>query len=397
MIVWQILFWTACGLTLYCYAGYPFLLALLCKRRSQRPEATQSPARDEWPMVSLVIAAYREEAVIMQRLNNALLCDYPADRLEILIGCDGNEDATGELVRSCPDSRVRLLQFDQRRGKPSVLNDCVAQARGDILVFSDANTFFEPDAIRRLIAHFDDAEIGGVCGKLLLVDPETGGNVDGLYWRYENFLKECEGRLGALLGVNGAIYAMRRSLYQPIPPETIVDDFLIGMRIHLKGSRLTYDPAAIATEESAPGIDAEFHRRARIGAGGFQSLVWLWPLLSPTRGRVALAFWSHKVLRWFCPLLLVVALASNVVLINQPLYQVTFALQLAFYCGALLGRFVAGGSLPARLSRLPTMFVSMNAALLVGFVRWLRGQQKAAWKRTDRTDEMVEREPAGSA
>ncbi|MFG0335646.1 MAG: glycosyltransferase family 2 protein [Maioricimonas sp. JB049] len=396
MIVWQILFWTACGLTLYCYVVYPVLLALLCRRRAPLPVTPPARARDEWPMVSLIIAAYREEAVIMQRLNNALLCDYPADRLEILIGCDGNEDATGELVGTCGDSRVRLLQFDRRRGKPSVLNDCVAQARGDILVFSDANTFFEPDAIRRLVRHFDASEIGGVCGKLLLIDPETGGNVDGLYWRYENFLKEREGRLGALLGVNGAIYAMRRSLYQPIPPETIVDDFLIGMRIHVQGARLIYDPAAIATEESASGIDAEFHRRARIGAGGFQSLVWLWPLLNPARGSVAFAFWSHKVLRWFCPLLLVIALACNALLLDQPLYQATLVLQLMFYAGALLGRFVAGRSLLARLSRLPAMFVSMNAALLVGLFRWLRGRQKAAWKRTDRSDELAERTPAGT-
>lgn len=402
MIALQILFWTALGLTVYTYAIYPLLLVVLCRlqqpRRVASPQMTAPCDPDrEWPMVSLIIAAYREEAVILQRLNNALLCDYPADRLEILIGCDGNEDATGELVASCPDARVRLLQFEQRRGKPSVLNDCVAQARGEILVFSDANTFFEPDAIRQLVRHFDDPGTGGVCGKLLLIDPETGGNVDGLYWRYENFLKEREGQLGALLGVNGAIYAMRRSLFQPIPSETIVDDFLIGMRIHQQQARLIYDATAVATEESAPDIDAEFHRRARIGAGGFQSLAWLWPLLSPARGNVALAFWSHKVLRWFCPMLLVVALLSNLLLLDRPLYQVTLAAQLLLYVAALLGKSIGGASLPARLSRLPAMFVSMNAALLVGFVRWLSGRQRAAWKRTDRSDEATAKKPVETA
>lgn len=384
------LFLASVGLITYCYVGYPLVLWLMTRLRRNRPTGAapalpQDP--QQVPFVSLVIAAYREESVILQRIFNALLTDYPADRFEVIIGCDGNEDLTGDLVRTVEDSRVRLMQFEHRRGKPSVLNDCVEAARGDIVVFSDANTFYEPRAIRRLVRHFVDPTVGGVCGQLKLIDPETGNNVDGMYWKYENFLKKAEGEWGALLGANGAIYALRRSLWKPIPPHALIDDFLIGMRIHMSGHRLLFDAEAVATEEAAPNMGDEFHRRTRIGAGGFQSLTWLWPLLNPAYGRVAFAFWSHKVLRWFCPFSMAVALAANVFLLHEPVFQAMFVLQLLLYSAALIGRRTAGRGIAARSLRLVSMFVDMNVALLCGFWRWLRAPQGGTWKRTARTAE----------
>ncbi|MGH7200079.1 MAG: glycosyltransferase family 2 protein, partial [Planctomycetaceae bacterium] len=205
----------------------------------------------------------------------------------------------------------------------------------------------------------------------------------------ENFLKRCEGRCDALLGVNGAIYAVRRDGYRPIPPQTIVDDFLIGMRLHLDGLKLIYDETALAREETPANADAEFARRARIGAGGFQSLRWLWPLLDPRRGRIALAFWSHKLLRWCCPLLLLVAVVANVLLSGERFYLRWLLVQECFYLAALAGLWCLRGRGRWRAARLPGLFVSLNAALAVGFVRWLRGTQKSAWKRTARTPEEV--------
>jgi cellulose synthase/poly-beta-1,6-N-acetylglucosamine synthase-like glycosyltransferase len=398
MMLLELTFWTALGLIAYCYLGYPLLLAAWTSVSRSRP-ADRGPsgcgghrsARDEWPFVSLIIAAYKEESIILQRVQNALEMDYPADRLEILIGCDGNEDTTGDLVRTVDDPRVRLLQFPQRRGKPSVLNDCIDQARGEILAFSDANTFWNRDAMKTLVRHFDGEQVGGVCGQLLLTDPETGANVDGLYWRYENFLKRCEGRLGTLLGVNGAIYAIRRDLWEPIPANSIVDDFLIGMRVHLHRRKLLFEESAIAHEESAPTMQAEFHRRARIGAGGFQSLGWLLPLLNPLRGRVACAFWSHKVMRWFCPLLMLTVFVSNAFLLTTLTYQLLFIGQCLFYLGAVAGRYVPGRGIGSRMVRLTSMFLSMNLALAVGFWRWLGNRQSGAWKRTARTGERTRR------
>lgn len=388
----QVLFWLASGMVIYSYVGYPIILCLLAKFKGRRPNsdsaAEGAKPLEEYPFVSIIIAAYKEESVILERLNNAVSLDYPADRYEVLIGCDGNEDTTGELVNTFDDSSIKLCQYPQRRGKPSVLNDTVPQAKGDLIAFSDANTFWEPDALKRLVSHFENPEVGGVCGQLCLTDPHTGENVDGMYWKYENVLKRWEGQIGALLGVNGAIYAIRKELWEEIPANSIVDDFLIGMRVHLKGSQLLFDEKAIANEESAPSIGAEFHRRARIGAGGFQSLCWLSSLLSPKYGYTAFAFWSHKVARWLCPAFLAVAFVTNLFLINQPLYQATMILQCCFYAIAMIGRYVVGNGKAVRITRLTTMFTEMNLALTVGFLRWASNRQSGAWKRTERQAEV---------
>jgi cellulose synthase/poly-beta-1,6-N-acetylglucosamine synthase-like glycosyltransferase len=384
----ELVCWVSAGVVLYSYGVYPLLIGLTARLWPRRPIAVPLDERVEWPFVSLVIAAYREERVIRERIENALAMDYPADRLEVLVGVDGDLDRTGEIIREYTDPRIRLVQFPQRRGKPSVLNDCLTQTRGAIVAFSDANTFWQPDALRRLVIHFDEPRVGGVCGQLLLTDPVTGENVDGLYWKYENYLKRCEGRCGALLGANGAIYAIRRELWSEIPASTIVDDFLIGMRIHLAGRCLDFEELAVAHEESAPHLKAEFQRRARIGAGGFQSLGWLLPLLSPSRGVVAWAFWSHKVLRWLCPVFLVALLVANLGLLNLPGYGWLLLGQIGFYLLALLGNYWPGRSLPSRCLRLTTMFTSMNLALLAGLWRWLRNAQSGAWQRTARTAEL---------
>ncbi|MDB5334959.1 MAG: glycosyl transferase family 2 [Planctomycetaceae bacterium] len=380
------IFWVCASGVLYAYVGFPILVWGI-SRFYQNPVdvANEQASPTEWPMVSLVIAAYKEEKVILPRLVNATLLDYPAEKLEILVGVDGSEDCTGDLVREFVDSRVRLIQYPVRRGKASVLNDTVPQARGEIIVFSDANTMTQPNSIKQLVRHFAESQVGAVCGKLELIDAASGQNVDGIYWKYENFIKGCEGRINALLGVNGGIYALRKELYEPIPTNAIVDDFLIGMRVHLRGRRLIYDPSAVALEETPDTIGQEFQRRSRIGAGGFQSLQWLWPLLSPTYGWVSFAFWSHKIYRWMCPLLMVGALATNIALASQPIYLTLLICQLAFYLIAGVGLGWLTGNRMPRALRLPAMFVSMNAALLVGLWRSLRGIRGGTWKRTERT------------
>ncbi len=389
----QFIFWLAVGGVAYCYVGYPLVLCLLAKIFGQHhrsgPASVEVENGEDYPFVSIVIAAYKEESVILQRLQNALIMDYPADRYEVLVGCDGNEDTTGDLVKTFHDSRIRLCQYPQRRGKPSVLNDTVPQARGEIIAFSDVNTFWERDALKRLVSHFKSESVGGVCGQLKLTDPHTGENVDGMYWKYENVLKRWEGQLGALLGVNGAIYAIRAELWEPIPPNSIVDDFLIGMRLHLKRRELIFDENAIANEESAPTMNAEFHRRARIGAGGFQSLCWLTPLLNPKYGSIAFSFWSHKVLRWHCPIFMATAFLVNLGLLTSPIYRVTMILQCVFYGISIIGRHIPGSGRASRLTRLLTMFTEMNLALSVGFWRWMSHQQSGAWKRTARSNELV--------
>jgi cellulose synthase/poly-beta-1,6-N-acetylglucosamine synthase-like glycosyltransferase len=382
-----ILFWTALGLVAYAYLGYPLLiwgLAHALGRKRTPPQASDSTL----PSVSLLISALNEEKWIGQRIANALAQDYPSDRLKIVIASDGSSDRTAPIVQQLArrhPGRVVLHEFESRRGKANVLNAIVPQLEGEIVVLSDANTFFDVTAVRNLARWFTSQRVVAVCGKLHLVDPETGGNVDSLYWRYENFLKEQEGRLDALLGANGAVYAIRRCQFVPIAPDTIIDDFVIPLVTRLRyGGSIVYDADAVATEETPPSVGDEFRRRARIGAGGFQCLARLWPLALPSSGWTSLAFVSHKVLRWIAPLLLVVAFATNLFLLGQPLYQWLFALQVLFYAAAGIGHLIPGSGTLPRMLRLTTLFASMNAALAVGFWRWLAGTQQATWQRTAR-------------
>lgn len=377
-------FWICAGLVIYAYAGYPLLIWALSRALGRRAEPP-SIDDEELPNVSLVLAAYNEEAVIEDRLRNALSMDYPAEKYEVIVGSDGSADRTADLVRQFTDRGVRLLDYVQNRGKASVLNETIAEVRGEIILLSDANTHIDPAAARALVRWFRDPRVGAVVGRLVLVDAASGRNADGMYWKYETFLKRCEGRLGALLGANGAIYALRRELYVPIPPSTIVDDFVIPLLAKLRtGCRIIYDCEAIAVEETAPDLGAEFHRRARIGAGGFQSIGMLWRLLDPRRGWVAFTFLSHKILRWLCPFFLIGALVANVLLWHEPLYRLLLAAQAVFYLGPLIVTVIPDRARVARPLRLAAMFTSMNAALLVGFWRWLSGGQRAAWKRTAR-------------
>jgi cellulose synthase/poly-beta-1,6-N-acetylglucosamine synthase-like glycosyltransferase len=381
-------FWVGAALVVYTYAVYPVLIWALSRLFGRRPEIADV-GDDELPTMSMVLAAYNEEAVIDDRIRNALEMDYPREKLELVIGSDGSTDRTAEIVRRYADRGVRLLNYARNRGKASVLNDAVAAARGEILLMSDANTQIEPWAGRRLAAWFRDPRIGAVVGRLVLTDPETGQNADGLYWKYETFLKKSEGRLGALLGANGAIYSIRRELFTPIPAETIIDDFVIPLLAKIRsGCEIVYDPTAAAHEETAPDMVGEFHRRARIGAGGFQSIGMLRELLDPRQGWVAFTFLSHKILRWFCPFFLVGMLAASLLLWERPFFRACVIAQFAFYLISIVTPLLPARVRVPSLLRLASMFTGMNAALFVGFLRWLTGRQKGAWRRTPRASEV---------
>jgi cellulose synthase/poly-beta-1,6-N-acetylglucosamine synthase-like glycosyltransferase len=282
-----------------------------------------------------------------------------------------------------------VLAFPNRRGKTAVLNDTLTNhIRSDVVVLSDANTVNGPDSVRHLAEWFRDPSIGVVCGRLVLTDPSSGKNVDSLYWKYETFLKKCESRLGALLGSNGGIYAIRRSAFTRMPDNTLVDDFVLPLLIRERtGCRIVYDKHAVAFEETPAAMASEFHRRARIGAGGFQSLGILKGLLHPRHGWVAFTFLSHKVLRWLCPLLLIGALIASIALVAiDPTYYWLLAAQLAFYAMSLISGWIPERPRFLRLARLPAMFTMMNAALFVGFLRWMRGPGNGTWRRTARAE-----------
>lgn len=376
-------FWCSATGVVYTYLGYPIVIYGFSRLFGRAPAAT--PVVDgALPRVALLIAAYNEAEVIEQRIVNALALDYPGDRLQIVIASDGSQDATAEICRRYT-GRVRLLDFPQRRGKAAALNAAVAELDADIIVFSDANTSMDIQAVRRLAEWFVNPKAGAVCGRLVLTDPRTGRNVDSVYWRYETFLKRCEGRLDGPLGANGAIYAIRRSLFVPLPPGTLVDDLLVPLSAKLKyGCRIDYDPRAVAFEESAPDLRGEYHRRARIGTGALQAITTLWPLLGPRYGWTAFAFWSHKIFRWACPLFMIAAFVSCMLLAGDGLYRGLLFAQVIFYALCALGANIRTTNRVARFLRVFSLFASMNVALLIGFLRWFAQRQNGTWTRTQR-------------
>ena len=379
-----IAFWLSAGVVIYAYLGYPvlvFLLSRLCGRSLAPPILRES----DLPTVSLLIAAHNEASIIRERIENALAMDYPADKLRIAIASDGSDDSTADICRSY-EPRIRAMIFPSRRGKPATLNDAIGMLDSGIIVLSDANTMMDAQAVQRLARWFADPTIGAVCGRLVVSDPKTGRNADGVYWRYETFLKLCEARLGGPLGANGAIYALRRSLFSPLPDGTIVDDFVLPLTAKLRsGCRIVYDAQAVAFEESAPDLGGEFRRRVRIGIGCFQSLGMLWPLLSPRHGWTCFTFWSHKIARWNCPFAMLGALATAAALAAHPFYGIALALQLAFYTFCLLAAVLPPANRLFSLARVFPLFAGMNLALLVGFVRWVRGGHTGIWRRTARS------------
>ena len=367
----------AFALLFYTYFGYPVALWALTRLMRSNPDSPQEAV--EWPTVSILISAYNEEAIIAERVENLLALDYPSERLEILIGSDGSADRTADIVKSY--SQVRLLSFSQRRGKASVLNDLVAAARGDIVVLTDANTFFASDAVRRLVHTLLRRPYGSVAvGQLELRSPSERGNLDGSYWRFETWIKTLESRVGSLLGANGAIYAFRRERYQPLPPEAIVDDFLIPMLMRLRfGDRIFFVPEARAWERSPDEVVDEFRRRVRIGAGDFQALKWTWQLLLPWKGMIALTYFSHKVLRWLGPWFMLSALVGSLVLIGKPIFTVLLIAQLVFYGLALVGKLLRPLPAVGRLASAARYFVVLNAGLFCGLLRLVSGAARPTW------------------
>lgn len=383
------IFWACAALVLYAYIGYPIVL-LICSRMFGRVPKPPVLDRSALPSVSMIIAAHNEEAVLAERIQNALDSDYPRDRFEVVVASDGSVDRTVEIARQFEERGVRVLNYPVRRGKASTLNDAIQTASGSVIVLSDANTMTDPSALHCLVRWLQCSEVGAVCGRLILTDPVSGKNADGLYWKYENFLKACEGRLRALLGANGAIYALRRNQFSPIPQNTIVDDFVVPLLANLHTNRyMIYDADAVAREETASNVATEFRRRARIGAGGWQAMGILWPLLDLRRGWIAFSFISHKLLRWLCPFFLLGALGTNLALIGRPFFRDLLYAQIVFYTAAIAGQAVSGKALPIRILRLTNMFLMMNAALLVGFFRWAGRPQSGMWSRTPRTSDCI--------
>jgi cellulose synthase/poly-beta-1,6-N-acetylglucosamine synthase-like glycosyltransferase len=372
----EIIFWVAAGLIVFAHLGYPLLLRGLVAVFGE-DEAAPDPDGD-LPTVSLIVAAYDEEGVIERKVANARALDYPQGRLEIIVASDGSTDRTAELARSAGADLVLELP---RGGKVASLNAAVGRARGVILAFSDANSFWRPDALRRLIARFADERVGYACGQVRFVGGE-GGNQEGLYWRYEMAVRRMESRLAGITAGNGGIYAVRREAYIELDPSRGQD---IGFPFELtkRGWRAVYEPTAVAEEKMAPTVEGEFRRKRRM-MWGLWDVMLKWGMLDP-RGygpAYALEIYSHRLLRYLTPWLHLVAFAVNVALLGDgAFYAVTMALQLALLAGAVLGRFS-----PLLPFRIAYYYVTVTASIAVGLWDRLRaGAVPIGWEKVEGT------------
>lgn len=384
MHVATVLFWVAWIFILYTYCLFPVLLAAYARIFGRQPASPQDRVPECLPRVAMVVAAYNEKLVMPAKLANTCALDYPKDRFQLLVGCDGSADGTGELLEASELPWLRCFRFPVRRGKISVLNDLVAHTNADIIVMSDANTMFAPDAVRTMVRHFQNPKVGCVSGELLL-EQDGGVSGEGLYWRYEGWIKRSESRLGFLIGCNGGIFALRKELYEPLPSSTVVEDFVLTLRVLEMGREVRFEPDARGIEPPAPTARAEMVRKIRIGAGGFQALGLTSALLHPRYGRIAFAFWGHKLLRWFVPFFLLIGLCANAALATLPGYREFFVLQML---GAMVAFWVynlrPGKSAP-RWTRPISYFYLMNYALFQGFFRFVFGTQRVTWERAAHT------------
>ena len=383
MTALEFLLWGSIAVVFYAYAGYGAAIWLV-SRVVSRPVRRS----DHLPPVTLLVAAFNEEDVIGQKIENTFALDYPPELLEILIVADGSSDGTCAAVERYADRGVRLLYQPERRGKNHAVNRAVPMAKGEIVVFSDANAWFEPDALKMLVRNFGDPDVALVAGEKRVSDGDGEGTVgagEGLYWRYESWLKRLDSRVSSVMGAAGEIFAIRKALYEPPAADAIIEDFMLSMGLVKDGWRVVYEPKAVAIEEASPNAAEEFKRKVRIVAGGWQAVVRLWPLLTPMHGLVAFQYVSHRVLRWVAvPFLLPAILVLNLALAAQPLYQALLGLQAAFYTLAAVGWALERRGLTWKPAYLPFFFVFLNWAAACGAWRFWTKTQAVTWEKVRR-------------
>ena len=380
-MIWvEVVFWVCVVLTVYTYVGYAALLLVLPKRR-----AAESATDEYNPQVTLIIAAYNEEAFIGEKIENSLsIIDSHFD-FKVVVVSDGSEDETNKIVGGFSDSRLTFIPLHKRGGKANALNRALEVVGGDYVVFTDANVFLESNAISKLLQRFADPNVGAVTGLVELEALESSEPLgEGAYMKYERLIQQLESSFWSVAGVDGALFAARRSLVSTIPGDTVLDDFLIGTNVALDGKRIVYEPLARAVEQVPAKVAQEFRRKTRIAAGCFQYLARLELrsfFTSPMRFQFA--FISHKVIRWYVPFLLVGALFTNLFLWDEVVYRFTLYGQLLLYALASVAHFVHSLR-TVSVFYVPYYFVAMNAAMFVGWVRHKRSAQTVTWRRVDR-------------
>ncbi|MBE7171068.1 MAG: glycosyltransferase family 2 protein [Williamsia sp.] len=388
-------FWINLFIVFYTFAGYGIVLYFLVKlKKLFAGRKVLVYNLDNLPTLTLIVAAYNEEDIIEEKIRNTLSLHYPADKLHFIFVTDGSSDRTPDLVR--PHTRIRLMHTPERRGKIVAMHRAMQQVTTGIAVFTDANTHLNKDALINLARHYADRQVGAVSGekrvRVSRVSDATAG--EGFYWKYESLLKKWDSELFSVVGAAGELFSVRTDLYEPVPSDTIVDDFMISLQIAAKGYRIVYEPDAYAMEDSSANTKEELKRKIRIAAGGMQSILRLTSLLNPFKHPVlSFQYISHRVLRWtitpFC-MILVLLLNIGIVFYNdQPLYRVLLGAQLLFYVLAFAGWMFERREIKVKPLFVPFYFCLMNYAVIMGIKRYFSKQQSAAWDKAKRKEAVV--------
>jgi poly-beta-1,6-N-acetyl-D-glucosamine synthase len=373
----EIFFWFFIFLILYCYFGYPFVLFILGIFFRKKPKKEEI-----FPTVSLLIPVYNEEKVIQKKIENSLGLDYPKDKLEIIVASESN-DKTNEIVKNYEKNGVKLFAYEGREGKQYTIYRTIPHCKGEIIVLTDANGIFEKDALRKLVRNFADKRIGCVSGLLKYVNVlnDSFGENEGIYWKYETFVKKLESNLFSLLGANGSIYAFRRELYKPISPYR-GDDFDLPIRIALQGYGVILEPEAISEEEVYLTSIANFKRKVVIAGWHFVgALILLKESIIKFKPLLFFELISHKILRWLVGYFLIFIFLSNLFLLKNPLYFILFTLQIVFYLLTILGYLLEKKQKVNKLINLIYYFCVVNLASLIGVSKAIFGLQNPTWEK----------------
>jgi len=392
MAVLKVLFWLFTAIIIYSYVGYGLLIYILLKLRNLFFGKRKTHYDPEFqPEVTLVVALYNEEKIVEAKISDTFKIDYPSDKFKIIFITDGSSDKTPEIIKRY--SGITLLHEDERRGKIAAINRAMNYVKTPIVVYCDANTFLNKNCIKNIVRHYQDPEVAAVSGEKKIVDmystDHAAGAGEGIYWKYESFLKKADSDFYTVVGAAGELFSMRTDLYEPVDPNILLDDFILSMNLCKQGYRVVYDPEAFSSELPSASIKDEQKRKIRIGAGGIQSVLMLLPLLNIFKyGKLSFQYISHRVLRWIvCPPLLPLVYLLNAIIYFQThenLYLVMLLLQTAFYLAAFAGWLFTLKNIKVKLLYIPYYFVFINVAMYFGFFRFINKTQSVLWEKANR-------------
>jgi len=386
----KIVFWISLFIVFYTFFGYGILMYFLIKiRRAVKGKRAIAEKGSYTPTLTLMIAAYNEADIMEEKIKNTLALQYPADKFSIIIVTDGSSDATPDIVARYP--QIKLMHKPERAGKIAAMHRAMKEVTSEIAVFTDANTFLNDDAMLYIARHYADEKVGCVSGEKKVVADDVADATagEGFYWKYESTLKKWDAELYTVVGAAGELFSIRTSLYQPVPPDTILDDFMISLVVAAQGYRIAYEPLACAIENGSESIGEELKRKIRIAAGGIQSILRLKQLMNPFKNFVlSFEYISHRVLRWtVTPFLMILVFILNgiIALQTQEIFYIgLFACQCLFYLAALLGWMMEKRQVKIKLLFIPYYFCMMNYAVIAGIRRYMKKAQSVNWEKAKR-------------